>query len=211
MEILEIFYYCQPTSGGFWVVWCALNFGFWIKIANCAIAVFYQCGIINRHLVCLELAIFRIVDYQKHWNMLFLVHKSPKSPMKPPKSPKIPTWQVQNLSNIPKFQISSFQNLRLSKKLKYAILCPKIAKIALEIVRNRPKSPPDGFEICQIFSNSKLAVFWILDCQKRWNMPFLVQKSPKSPPGGYTVNNYVIWVEIMHFFISYNIKSFKNH
>ena len=130
MEILEIFYYCQPTSGGFWVVWCALNFGFWIKIANCAIAVFYQCGIINRHLVCLELAIFRIVDYQKHWNMLFLVHKSPKSP-------KIPTWQVRNLSNIPKFQISSFQNLRLSKTLKYAIFSPKIAKIAHETAKNR--------------------------------------------------------------------------
>ena len=41
-------------------------------------------------------------------------------------------------------------------------------------------------------------------------MPFLVKKSPfnahetakiapKPPPGGYTVNNYTIWVQIKHF------------
>ena len=103
-----------------------------------------------------KLAVFRIRDYKKRWNIPFFVQKSPKSPTE---QPKIATWQVQKLENIPKLQISGFQNLRLSKTLKYVIFRPKIAKIAHEIARNRPK----------------------------------------SPPGLYTINNYAIWVEEMHF------------
>ena len=63
--------------------------------------------------------------------MSFLVQKSSKKPT------KIATWQDWNLSNIPKFQIIGFLNLRLSKTLKYAIFSAKIDKIAHEIAQNR--------------------------------------------------------------------------
>ena len=99
--------------------------------------------------------------------MPFLVNKSPKSPTKPP---KIATWQVRNLSNIPKFQISIFQNLRLSKTLKYAILYPKIAKIAHETakiatcwVRNLsntiPKFQISGSQNLRLSKTLKYAIF----------------------------------------------------
>ena len=51
--------------------------------------------------------------------------KPPKSPMKPP---KIATWRIQILSNYSKFPISDFQNIRLLKTLKYAILIQKSPK-----------------------------------------------------------------------------------
>ena len=68
-------------------------------------------------------------------NWLFLVQNLPKSPMKQQKSPIIIPWQIWYLSKFLNFPISVFQNHRLLKTLKYAILGPKFSKIAHETVK----------------------------------------------------------------------------
>ena len=71
---------------------------------------------------------------------------------------------------------------------KPTFFAQEIAKIALETTLNCQKSPSGEFRICQIFSNSKLAIFRILelDSQKQ-KSPKSPTKPPKPPLGGFRI------------------------
>ena len=76
---------------------------------------------------------------------------------------------------------------------------PKTASWRFWHLSNVPKFLIRGFQNHRLLKTLKYSIFSSKIAEIAHETAKIARNRPKSPPGGYTVNNYAIWVEINHF------------